>query len=284
MTTVTPFVDELLTTNLTLLTIPDDQVKMKCEEKEVEEEIEKRGEMMNMVVVHNGVCAICLDSIELQETALVKGCEHAYCVNCILQWATYHEHPKCPQCKHPFESLSVHRALDGSLRDYMIEESVCLLLRATWFTPLVVEHRDEPDDELDDIFYYQYQYQHDYEEDDDLDDIYFRNSSRNSSGLRIGNRRWGDNGYIRAGRQEARPARRPNLQESGPSSSSSSANQRKQKEVNMDSDGSSSRGPKKKEVGKDLMGRRAKRALKREAADKAAMAKHEQHLVRLGRQ
>lgn len=27
---------------------------------------------------HGGVCAICLDEIMLQETALVKGCEHAY--------------------------------------------------------------------------------------------------------------------------------------------------------------------------------------------------------------
>lgn len=27
---------------------------------------------------HGGVCAICLDEIVLQETALVKGCEHAY--------------------------------------------------------------------------------------------------------------------------------------------------------------------------------------------------------------
>ncbi|XP_074310589.1 uncharacterized protein LOC141646611 [Silene latifolia] len=276
MTTVTPLVDQSVTTDLTLLTV-NDQVKMKGVEKEEEGE-EKGGGIMTMVVVHNGVCAICLDSIELQETALVKGCEHAYCVNCILQWATYHEHPKCPQCKHPFESLSIHRALDGSLHDYMFDESVCLLLRATWFTPLAVEHRDDPDDDLDDIFYYQYQYQHDYEEQDDLDDVYLHNSSA----PRIGNRRWGDNGYIRAGRQEARPAYRSNLHDSGIGPSSS--RQRKQKEADMESDGSSSHGPKKKEVGKDLMGRRAKRALKREAADKAAMAKHEQHLVRLGRQ
>lgn len=27
---------------------------------------------------HYGVCAICLNKIVLQETALVKGCEHAY--------------------------------------------------------------------------------------------------------------------------------------------------------------------------------------------------------------
>lgn len=27
---------------------------------------------------HHGLCAICLNKIVLQETALVKGCEHAY--------------------------------------------------------------------------------------------------------------------------------------------------------------------------------------------------------------
>lgn len=27
---------------------------------------------------HGGCCAICLDTIPLQETAMVKGCEHAY--------------------------------------------------------------------------------------------------------------------------------------------------------------------------------------------------------------
>ena len=27
---------------------------------------------------HGGICAICLNLIVLQETALVKGCEHAY--------------------------------------------------------------------------------------------------------------------------------------------------------------------------------------------------------------
>lgn len=27
---------------------------------------------------HGGVCAVCLDKIALQDTALVKGCEHAY--------------------------------------------------------------------------------------------------------------------------------------------------------------------------------------------------------------
>ncbi|XVF47242.1 hypothetical protein PTKIN_Ptkin03bG0093600 [Pterospermum kingtungense] len=202
---------------------------------------------------HSGICAICLDKIVLQETALVKGCEHAYCVTCILRWATYSQMPTCPQCKHPFEFLNVHRSLDGRIHDYMFEESVCLLLRATWFKPLVVEDREEVYDDLEGYYYYQYDV-----EDDEEDEVCYTSSPS----LRIGNRRWGDSGYVRSGRQEARPVQRSNFQDSG---------------------AGSSREPKKKEVGKSTMGRRAKRTLKREAANKAAAEKHQEHLMRLGR-
>ncbi|KAK4855276.1 hypothetical protein QYF36_005640 [Acer negundo] len=157
---------------------------------------------------HGGVCAICLDKIVLQETALVKGCEHAYCVTCILRWASYIDKPSCPQCKHPFEFLNVHRSIDGSIKDYMFEESVCLLLRAPWFKPLIVKDHEVVYDDQED--YYPYE-----DEDNDLDEVYFRSSLS----LRIGNRRWGDNGYVRAGRQEARPVHRPNSQDMGASSS-----------------------------------------------------------------
>ena len=140
----------------------------------------------------------------------------------------------------------------------MFEESVCLLLRASWFKPLKVEDHVVHEDVYDGIEdYYQYEYEFE-DEDEDLDEVYYGSSSS----LRIGNRRWGDNGYVRAGRLEARLVHRPNLQDSGASSSG---------------------GPKKKEAAKSTTGRRAKRALKREAADKAAEAKHQQHLVRLGR-
>jgi hypothetical protein len=71
-----------------------------------------------------------------------------------------------------------------SLNDYLVEESVCLLLRASWFEGMPALALEEPDD--------------DYEE-DDFDDYYFK------SNIRIGNRRWGDNGFVRAGRREARP-------------------------------------------------------------------------------
>lgn len=141
----------------------------------------------------------------------------------------------------------------NSIQDYMFEESVCLLLRATWFKPLIVEHQEDVYDDLE--YFYPYEYE---DEEDDLDEAYLSRSPN----LRIGNRRWGDNGYVRAGRQEARPVYRPNVQDSG---------------------ASSSREPKKKEAAKDKTGRRAKRTLKREAADKAAAAKHQQHLMRLGR-
>ncbi|XP_075512232.1 uncharacterized protein LOC142547707 [Primulina tabacum] len=201
---------------------------------------------------HNGDCAICLDKIVLQETALVKGCEHAYCVTCILRWASYKNEPTCPQCKIPFEFLNIHRTLDGSINDFMFEESVCLLLRASWFNPLVVVEPEEADDEIEDYYYE--------DEEEDLDDAYLSSSS---SSLRIGNRRWGDNGFVRSGRQEARPVFHSNIDNAGA--------------------GSSSRPKKKETASKEIVGRRAKRALKREAADKAAAEKHQLHLVRLGR-
>jgi len=227
--------------------------------------IQDKREMQSKVEIHqsadedhHGDCAICFNKIVLQETALVKGCEHAYCVTCILRWATYKTEPTCPQCKHPFESLNVHRSLDGSIHDYMFEESVCLLLRATWFIPVTVEYREEASYEADDFYPYSYEYED--EEEEDLDEVYLSRSSD----LRIGNRRWGDNGYVRAGRQEARPVRPTVVHDLGGAGTSREARTR---------EGAS----------KDMVGRRAKRALKREAADKAAAARHQQHLVRLGR-
>lgn len=227
------------------------------EEKKIEEEIHEPS-----FGNHGGCCAICLGKIPLQETAMVKGCEHSYCVTCILRWASYKENPTCPQCKQPFDFLNVHRALDGSIQDFMFEESVCLLLRASWFQPLYVEEQVSESYDYYEDFFIPCEYE---DEDDDLDEYYLRGSS-----VRIGNRRWGDNGFVRSGRQEARPIqhRSHNSQASG-------------------SGGSSSSEPKDKKVKTNTTGRRAKRAMKREAANKAAeasaAAKHEAHLVRLGR-
>ncbi|KAK4783944.1 hypothetical protein SAY86_018312 [Trapa natans] len=214
-----------------------------------------------------GVCAICLNAIELQETALVKGCEHAYCVKCILRWASYKDKAICPQCKLPFEFLHLHRTLDGRICDYMFEESVPLLLRAYWFEPLVVQDHEEKFDDHEDYYPYDYEYEYEYEnEDDNLDEAYYHSSS-----IRIGNRRWGDNGYVRAGHQEARPILRPNSQDAAASTSSLPRQSKKEAAS----------------AAKEATGRRAKRARKRQAADKAAESqaahKHQQHLMRLGR-
>jgi hypothetical protein len=52
-------------------------------------------------------------------------------VNCILQWSLCKEW--CPQCKHPFDYLLTHKQLDGTVTDFLTEESVVLLKRARWF-------------------------------------------------------------------------------------------------------------------------------------------------------
>ena len=144
----------------------------------------------------------------------------------------------------------------------MFDESVCLLLRATWFEPLVVvPHQEALEDEE---IYRSYQY-----DDGDEDDLYEEYMSRSPS-IRIGNRRWGDNGYVRGGRREARPVIAAPLDAAVPSRTP------KKKEASASASGSGS-------VSKDVAGRRARRAQKREAADKAAAEKHLKHLQRLGR-
>ncbi|KAL6010082.1 hypothetical protein ACLOJK_000513 [Asimina triloba] len=150
----------------------------------------------HVVVEDHGFCAICLERIPLQETALVK---------------------------------------------------------ATWFVPLILKVEEEAAYQEEEVTYFCE------EDEDDLEDETYFDSS---SSVRIGNRRWGDNGYIQAGRKEARPVYQDRFQ---------------------DASAGSSRGPRNKEASKDVMGRRAKRAMKREAADKAAAAKHQMHLQRLGR-
>lgn len=56
---------------------------------------------------------------------------YVHAVHCILQWAMCKEW--CPQCKKPFDYLLCHRQLDGTLTDFLVEESVVLLKRARWF-------------------------------------------------------------------------------------------------------------------------------------------------------
>ncbi|PNH04861.1 hypothetical protein TSOC_008946 [Tetrabaena socialis] len=178
------------------------------------------------------LCAICLNAIELEDLAIIKspparaaaavadpqGCEHAYCVNCILQWAACKEAAWCPQCKHPFNYLYCHRQLDGTLSDAPVEESVCLLKRATWF----VEHvktlekgkavsgamaaaDDEVQPEWADPYYFQDEEDDGYDDEEEIEKYYF-SSAAGAARVVLGNRRMGENGFMRSGRLYARPA------------------------------------------------------------------------------
>eukprot|EP00899_Mesostigma_viride_P022605 jgi/Mesvir1/3529/Mv12002-RA.1 len=176
-------------------------------------------------------CSICMEGIALEDTALVKGCEHAYCDVCILRWAACKDKPTCPQCKTPFDVLLLHKGLDGVVHEVMQQESVCLLLRTVWYLasgPASVQPTlyvpDEPnlaDLGLDHSGYargahylgplaagrgsgggssYRGHYD-DYDEDDD----YYEEYEERLSHRVLGNRRWGEHGYVRAGRMAARP-------------------------------------------------------------------------------
>eukprot|EP00242_Pyramimonas_sp_CCMP2087_P005405 CAMPEP_0198206700 /NCGR_PEP_ID=MMETSP1445-20131203/10233_1 /TAXON_ID=36898 /ORGANISM="Pyramimonas sp., Strain CCMP2087" /LENGTH=258 /DNA_ID=CAMNT_0043879487 /DNA_START=576 /DNA_END=1352 /DNA_ORIENTATION=+ len=154
-----------------------------------------------------GGCAICLDEIPFEDTAIIKGCEHVYCACCILKWVTFHKDaPRCPQCKAYFNYLYTYRCLDGTMCDHFVEESVTLLLRARWFQGKLPSMEDRYSEEDDD-------------EDDDYDLYYLQPQHR----VMLGNRRFGANGHISGGRQHAAPA-------ATGSSSSSSKQKAKEKQ------------------------------------------------------
>lgn len=150
-------------------------------------------------------------------------------VHCILQWARFRDNPQCPQCKTPFGYLWTHRLLDGTLSDFPVEESVVLLKRARWFDDYVKEkekgkaiagssaaaaattldsprggggggrHSGSGGDWLD--FYDDY----DAPDEDEEVEAYYFSSRAGAARVLIGNRRWGGNGYMQAGRMYARP-------------------------------------------------------------------------------
>lgn len=170
------------------------------EEEEKEAANSEPGEM---------TCAICLGEIPLEDLAMIKGCDHIYCSYCILQWTLHKEKCFCPQCKHEFSYLMTYRALDGTLNDFPVEESIVLLRRARWFEDRLkgneasinlledVRIADENawmDDYDDDEF----------GEDEEMEAFYF-SSAAGKARIAIGNRRFGQGGYISGGHRQARP-------------------------------------------------------------------------------
>lgn len=169
-------------------------------------------------------CAICLGDIQLENMAMVKGCDHIYCGHCILHWALHKEHPWCPQCKQPFSYLFTYRTLDGELSDFPVEESVVLLKRAQWFTetlrPCARSSSLLEDSILQDEYaWHDYADEYDLAEDEELEAFYF-SSAAGRARILLGNRRFGEGGFMSSGRRQARPV---------PSASSSSSTNRKVK-------------------------------------------------------
>jgi hypothetical protein len=107
--------------------------------------------------IDDWVCPICLNEVSFVETAIIKDCNHLFCATCILNWVLFKQEARgqagfrealgrspsslssqnnkciCPTCRTPFDMLCTYRHLDGTLSDTLLEENVCLLLRADWF-------------------------------------------------------------------------------------------------------------------------------------------------------
>lgn len=146
------------------------------------------------------VCAICLCQMtDPLDIALVKGCLHAYCAPCVVGWVSATAQragavpgaTPCPQCKASFTSLYVHRALDGTPTEHLVEEAVVLLRRAHWANACAAEEEeDSPSTESD-------------EQLDSTDDE--ERLARAHRVRLIGNRRFGNGGFVSNGRLLARP-------------------------------------------------------------------------------
>lgn len=196
-------IDELLESLTIEIKASEEEVTVDCERPKASlaEELEDL------------VCAICLDHVQPEDSAFIKDCQHMYCVGCILKWSLVKDDDvSCPKCKAKFSFLYTYRSLDGTLHEFPQEESVCLLKRASWFEDAfgnfkgkalaTSEEPDIPEEWYDEYFE---------EEDDDDYDEYMASSGLvgHRNRVMLGNRRWGSNGYIQAGRMQARPVHTP---------------------------------------------------------------------------
>lgn len=142
-------------------------------------------------------CSICLEEIPLANTAIVKGCGHHYCIGCIVNWCLLCDNKgakaTCPKCKGSFTFLKTHRLLNGALSDQLVEESVTLLKRATWLdTQNPYRHViSGPEENSEDDYV-------------DHDDDYYFSPAAGKARVVLGNRRWGENGFVRAGHLRAK--------------------------------------------------------------------------------
>lgn len=75
-------------------------------------------------------CSICRELAPPLSRATVPACGHVFCASCIVSWGSVRA--ACALCRAPFQSLLVHRSLDGTPLATPALESVQLLLRTAW--------------------------------------------------------------------------------------------------------------------------------------------------------
>ena len=152
------------------------------------------------------MCAICHGNIQPNEVALVRGCDHAFCSLCILNWAT--QKARCPLCLENFTHLWLYRRIDGTYNDYLFEESVDLLHCAVWFKKAVsaeyAARTAGPEDDEDDYHdHLQWMYggareaaeEHEYY--DEMQEGLER--MRGGRQKAFGQRKWGNGGFVAGG-------------------------------------------------------------------------------------
>ena len=158
------------------------------------------------------MCAICHGNIQPMQAAMVSGCEHPFCAGCILNWAL--QKARCPLCNIGFTHVWAYREVDGSYNDYLVESAVALLHCAQWFKR-EVESRPgggsaahaQPGDADDADEYHemlQYRFGGSAEAEYDEDYYYGLQDRLQGSGRAVGNRRWGEGGFVQGGRRAAK--------------------------------------------------------------------------------
>lgn len=150
------------------------------------------------------MCAICHGNIKPNEVALVRGCDHAFCSLCILNWAT--QKRKCPLCLERFTHLWLYRRIDGSYNDYLFEESVDLLTCAVWFKKGVTAefspcaNVDDEEDDYHEMLQWMYGGGREAAEEDDYYDDVQEGLERGRPGTKaFGQRKFGSGGYVAVG-------------------------------------------------------------------------------------
>mmetsp|Transcript_6834 Transcript_6834/g.15773 ORF Transcript_6834/g.15773 Transcript_6834/m.15773 type:complete len:144 (+) Transcript_6834:46-477(+) len=89
-------------------------------------------------------CPVCFDKLESHNLAFLD-CSHSFCLDCVVEWCNTKS--TCPQCRTLISHISCHRRLDGTKTEHLVQESLVLMLRASWLSCNSKHLQDVEDDE-----------------------------------------------------------------------------------------------------------------------------------------